>query len=35
MPQSDHLSDFELYVMLAVAALGGGRVRRHDRYTNH
>jgi DNA-binding PadR family transcriptional regulator len=24
MPRSDHLSDFELYVMLAVAALGGG-----------
>ena len=22
MPKSDHLSDFELYVMLAVAALG-------------
>lgn len=24
MPKSDQLSDFELYVMLAVAALGGG-----------
>ena len=23
MPKSDHLSDFELFVMLAVAALGG------------
>ena len=29
MPKSDHLSDFELYVMLAVAALGDERLRRH------